>query len=121
MITVRVVASSSLFKWRAVTSDVPQVLVLRLMLFNIIVSVMDSGINCTLGKFADDAKLCGAVNTLKRRDAIQNDLDRLVWWACEKPREVLHVDQCNLQHKHRLGGERTESSPEGKYLWILES
>ena len=31
--------------------------------FNIFISVTDSEITCTLSKFADDAKLCGAVES----------------------------------------------------------
>jgi len=46
-------------------------------LFNIFVSDMESGIESTLSKLADDNKPCGAVNTLEGRDAIQKDLDRL--------------------------------------------
>jgi len=43
--------------------------------------VMDSGTECVLSKFANDSMLCGVVNTLEGRDAIQRDLDRLERWA----------------------------------------
>ncbi|PKU37646.1 rna-directed dna polymerase from mobile element jockey-like [Limosa lapponica baueri] len=42
---------------------------------------VDSGIECTLSKFANDTNLCGAVNALEGRDAIQRDIERLQKWA----------------------------------------
>ncbi|KAJ7425452.1 rna-directed dna polymerase from mobile element jockey-like [Willisornis vidua] len=70
----RLVVYSSLSTWRPVMSGVSQGLVLGLNLFNIFVRDMDSGIKCTLSKFAGNIKLCNAVDTLERRDAIQRDL-----------------------------------------------
>lgn len=58
-------------------SGVSQGLVLRMVLFNIFVGHMDSGIKCTLSKFANDAKLCGVVNKVEGKNAIQRDLDSL--------------------------------------------
>jgi len=69
-------------KWRLVMTGIPQGFVLGLALFNIFVGDMDSGIECILSKFANDDKLCGAVNTLEGKDAFQRDFDRFERWAC---------------------------------------
>jgi len=47
---------------------------LGLTLFNIFVGNMDSRIECTLSKFANDSKLCDAVSILQGRDDFQRDL-----------------------------------------------
>jgi len=79
--TQRVAVNGSVSRWRSLTGGVPQ----EPAPFNTFVGDMDSGMECILSKFADDTKLCGVVNTLEGRDAIQRELNR-------EPREPHKVD-----------------------------
>ena len=92
------------------TNDVSQELVLRLALFNLFDSVMDSDIECTLSKLVDYTTLSGTVDMLEGMDAIQRDLEKLEQRAQENlrriknsKRKVLHLGLGNPHCQYRLG------------------
>ena len=107
-------------------SDVPQGSVLGPILLNIFVSDIDSGVECTLSKFADDTKLWNVVNTTKGQEAIQRHPDRLEQWAQVNHMrfnktncKILHVGRGNSHFKYKLGDVRNECSPAKKDLGVL--
>ena len=52
---------------RVEASGIPYGSIFRVVLFNILISDIDDGAECTLSRFADETKLSGAVNNCRRK------------------------------------------------------
>lgn len=67
--------------WRPVAIRVPLGSVLSPVVFNILTSDLNEGIECNLSNFADDTKQGGAADKPEDCAGIQQDLDRLEVWV----------------------------------------
>jgi len=124
--TQRVMVNGSMSKRRPVMSGFPPGSVFGPVLFNNFVGDMDSGIERTLSSLLMTPSCEVRLTCWRGRDDIQRDLDRLKRWAPvnlmkfnKAKYKVLHTGQGNPKHKHKLGGEWIEGSPEEKDLGVL--
>ena len=93
-------------------------------MFTFFINDVDEELECTLGKFADDTKLGGVVDTLEGCAAIQRDLGRLESWAERNLMRFnkgkrLHLVRNNPMHQYRLGVDLLESSSVERDLGVL--
>ena len=106
----RVVISGAESGWRPVAHGVPQGSVLGPVLVSLLISDLDEGTECPLGRFADDTELGAGADTPAGCAAIQRDLDRLESWVGRNLMKfsrgkcrVLHLGRDNPTQQHRLG------------------
>ena len=85
---------------------------------------IDSGIDWTVSKFADNTRLGGVVDVPEGRDGIQRDLDKLERWACvnlmrfnKVKCKVLHMCQGNAWYQYGLMINRLSAALQRKTWW----
>mgnify|MGYP003529753736 FL=1 len=112
--------------WVRVTSGVPQGSVLGPVLFLIYINDIDANLTSTIGKFADDTKMCKSVSSAEGVQKLREDLVKLGNWAKDWQMSfntdkcsVIHLGNENLKHKYSLCGSVLRDSTKERDLGII--
>ena len=112
--------------WVKVTSGVPQGSVLGPVLFLIYINDIDANLISTIGKFADDTKMCKSVSSAEGVQKLREDLVKLGNWAKDWQMSfntdkcsVIHLGNENLKHKYSLCGSVLRDSTKERDLGII--
>jgi len=112
--------------WAKVTSGVPQGSVLGPVLFLVYINDIDSNLISTIGKFADDTKMCKSVSSVEGVQKLRDDLVKLGNWADDWQMSfntdkcsVIHLGNENLKHKYSLCGSVLRDSTKERDLGII--
>ncbi|KAJ7404857.1 rna-directed dna polymerase from mobile element jockey-like [Willisornis vidua] len=96
------------------------------VLFSIFTNDLAAGLERILSKFADDTKLRGVVDSLKGREALQRDLNKLEDWAITNHMKfnkgkcwIMHLGWGNPGCMYGPGNEMLESSATERNLEVL--
>lgn len=112
--------------WANVTSGVPQGSVLGPILFLIYINDIDTDLKSTIGKFADDTKMCKSVSSSEGVQKLREDLIKLGNWANDWQMSfntdkcsVIHLGKSNMKHKYSLCGSDLRDSINERDLGII--
>ena len=123
----RVVLNGKFSDWLSVLSGIPQGSVLGPLLFLVFINDLDDAaiIIDLISKFADDTKLCKAVQSEEDRAALQHVLDNLTGWAESTGMsfnvtkcKVLHVGNTNKRYEYKVNGSNLTSVETEKDLGV---
>ena len=112
--------------WARVTSGVPQGSVLGPVLFLIYINDIDENLISTIGKFADDTKICKNVSSTEGVQKLREDLEKLGNWANDWQMSfntdkcsIIHLGNKNLKHRYSLCGSVLRDSTKERDLGII--
>lgn len=87
---------------------------------------MDVHIISKLSKFADDTKMCRAINNDKEVETLQNDLQKIYQWSLDW-QMLFNIDKCvvihagknNKQYNYKMGDKEIRKSTKERDLGII--
>ncbi|MDJ0596593.1 MAG: reverse transcriptase family protein [Pleurocapsa sp. MO_226.B13] len=102
----RVSVNGKKSEWAEVTSGVPQGSVLGPLLFVIYINDLDTSIQSSLSKFADDTKIGSVIESEDDVNKLQRDLNKLCEWT-EKWQMRFNTDKCKVLSMGKVDQPRT--------------
>src|SRR6218665_1104346 len=105
--------------WMTVLSGAPQGSVLGPLLFVLFINDIDDGFLSKISKFADDTKLCRAVDDEEKANVLQEDLRRMFRYS-QDWEMLFNLEKCSVMHLGKRNGRQSiETNEEERDLGVI--